>query len=209
MLTPMREYATEQESFWAGEFGDAYADRNQGAERIAANTALFARILGSTRRVESVLEIGANTGLNLRALRALLPNADLAAVEINAAAAAGLRAWGQCDVHESIAARFLAERTYELTLAKGVLIHVDPQRLPDAYRLLAEASSHYVCVAEYYSPISVEVPYRGHSGRLFKRDFAAELMDTYGLELVDYGFTYHRDRNWPQDDITWFLLERA
>jgi spore coat polysaccharide biosynthesis protein SpsF len=26
--------------------------------------------------------------------------------------------------------------------------------------------------------------------------------------LVDYGFAYHRDPNFPQDDITWFLLEK-
>jgi spore coat polysaccharide biosynthesis protein SpsF len=25
---------------------------------------------------------------------------------------------------------------------------------------------------------------------------------------VDYGFAYRRDPNFPQDDITWFLLEK-
>ncbi len=149
----MTGYETEQESFWAGEFGDAYAGRNAGSGWIAANSALFARILGSTREVESVLEIGANTGLNLRGLRALLPTADLAAVEIDATAARELRRWGDCDVHETSLLDFAPERTYDLTLAKGVLIHVSPHRLPDAYRLLVEASNHYVCVAEYYSPM--------------------------------------------------------
>ncbi len=33
-------------------------------------------------------------------------------------------------------------------------------------------------------------------------------MDTYGLRLVDYGFVYRRDPNWPQDNINWFLLEK-
>lgn len=28
------------------------------------------------------------------------------------------------------------------------------------------------------------------------------------LHLVDYGFVYHRERNFPQDDLTWFLLEK-
>jgi spore coat polysaccharide biosynthesis protein SpsF len=27
--------------------------------------------------------------------------------------------------------------------------------------------------------------------------------------LVDYGFAYHRDPAFPQDDITWFLLEKT
>ena len=28
------------------------------------------------------------------------------------------------------------------------------------------------------------------------------------LPLIDYGFSYHRDPVFPQDDITWFLMER-
>ena len=34
-------------------------------------------------------------------------------------------------------------------------------------------------------------------------------MDAYPeLRLVNYGFAYHRDESFPQDDITWFLLEK-
>ena len=52
--------------------------------------------------------------------------------------------------------------------------------------------------------------YRGHEGKLFKRDFAGELLDKYpDLKLIDYGFVYHRDTNFPQDDCTWFLLEKG
>ncbi|MBV7550115.1 hypothetical protein KW849_27925 [Pseudomonas sp. PDM26] len=55
----------------------------------------------------------------------------------------------------------------------------------------------------------VEAPYRGNSGKLFKRDFAGEMLDRYDdLHLVDYGFDYHRDRQFPVDDITWFVLEK-
>jgi spore coat polysaccharide biosynthesis protein SpsF len=55
----------------------------------------------------------------------------------------------------------------------------------------------------------VEIPYRGHSGKLFKRDFAGEILDAYSdLNLIDYGFAYHRDNYFKQDDITWFLLEK-
>lgn len=38
-------YKTEQETFWAGEFGDAYILRNQGKAALAAKTAMFARIV--------------------------------------------------------------------------------------------------------------------------------------------------------------------
>ena len=64
-------------------------------------------------------------------------------------------------------------------------------------------------IAEYYNPTPVEVKYRGHDGRLFKRDFAGEMLDRFpDLKLVDYGFNYHRDHNFPQDDGNWFLLEK-
>ena len=40
--------------------------------------------------------------------------------------------------------------------------------------------------------------------------FAGELLDAYpDLELVDYGFQYHRDHNFPADDSTWFLLKKT
>jgi hypothetical protein len=35
-------------------------------------------------------------------------------------------------------------------------------------------------------------------------------LDRYpDLDLVDYGFVYHRDPLFPQDDMTWFLLQRT
>jgi spore coat polysaccharide biosynthesis protein SpsF len=64
-------------------------------------------------------------------------------------------------------------------------------------------------VCEYYNPSPVSIPYRGHTNKLFKRDFAGELMDRYpDLQLIDYGFVYRRDPSFPQDDVTWFLMEK-
>lgn len=48
--------------------------------------------------------------------------------------------------------------------------------LPEIYDKLFTASQRYILVAEYYNPSPVEIIYRGHSNRLFKRDFAGELM---------------------------------
>ncbi len=60
----MSIYKTEQEEFWAGQFGDDYTERNQGSQLIASNTALFASIITRTQQVKSILEFGANRGLN-------------------------------------------------------------------------------------------------------------------------------------------------
>ena len=96
----------------------------------------------------------------------------------------------------------------DLTFTAGVLIHINPEYLENVYDNLVNGSNRYVLVAEYYNPSPTKITYRGHEDRLFKRDFAGDLIDNYGLRLIDYGFVYKRD-NWaPQDDITWFLLEK-
>lgn len=202
-------YKTPQEEFWAGEFGNDYTERNAEAHWIASNTALFARILARTRGIRSVLELGANRGLNLLALKQLLPEASFAGVEINRQAATELQRHGFISVHHSSILDFTPAATSSLVLIKGVLIHLNPDVLGQVYDLMVKASARYICVAEYYNPTPVAISYRGHADRLFKRDFAGELLAKHpSVQLIDYGFAYHGDPNFPQDDLTWFLMEK-
>ena len=203
-------YQTPQEKFWAGDFGAGYIGRNAGERLRAANLALFAKILQRAPNVGRVLEIGANIGMNLGALHALLPTAALSAVEINAEAATELRRLGYVDVfHGSVAEFQPGERRWDLVFTKGVLIHLHADLLGSVYDKMADASSRYVMFCEYYNPVPVSVTYRGHEDRLFKRDFAGEFLDRRPeFHLVDYGFFYRRDPVFPQDDCTWFLLAR-
>ena len=204
----MPPFATEQEDFWAGDFGDEYTRRNRGQQVVASNTAFFARILSRMPPPGSVVELGANIGMNLVALRRLLPEAQLSAVEINTSAAHELRRIEGVEVTVGSLFDYAPTTPADLAFIKGVLIHIAPERLPEAYAALHRSSARYVCLAEYYNPSPVEVPYRGHAGRLFKRDFAGEMLDRYAdLRLVDYGFVWRRDV-FAQDDLTWFLLEK-
>lgn len=201
-------FKTEQERFWAGEFGDAYIERNRSLRLVAANVALFARILRHADSIGSVLELGANIGLNLQAIRELLPQVQLSAVEINDKAVHQLRAMADATVYHQSILDFAPETEYDLAFTKTVLIHIDPQFLSRVYDLLYKGSRRFICLVEYYNPVPVEIDYRGHKKRLFKRDFAGEMMDRFpGLALVDYGFVYHRDI-FAQDDLTWFLLKK-
>jgi len=204
---------TEQEQFWAGVFGDEYTERNQGDNLLASNIALFAWILRSTQGLQSVLEFGANTGLNLKAIKALMPWVWTKGVEINEQAYLELTAQRGAGVDASAKGSILdwgqAGQPHCMTLSKGLLIHIDPVYLPVAYKALYESSHKYICLAEYYNPVPVEVEYRGHKGKLFKRDFAGEMMDMFPLELVDYGFAYRGDNNFEQDDLHWFLLRKV
>ena len=204
-----KTYKTPQEEFWAGEFGNDYTERNAETRWIASNVALFAKILARTSGINSVLELGANRGLNLLALKQLLPEASFAGVEINRAAATELERHGFIEVHHSSVLDFTPAATSSLVLIKWVLIHLSPDVLDQVYELIVKASPRYICIAEYYNPTPVAISYRGHADRLFKRDFAGELMAKHpSVRLVDYGFAYHGDPNFQQDDLTWFLLEK-
>ncbi|WP_165676382.1 pseudaminic acid biosynthesis-associated methylase [Metapseudomonas otitidis] len=204
----MREL-TEQERFWQGEFGDDYVDRNDGERHVASATAFFAQALRRAGRLDSLLELGTNRGLNLQALHRLLPDAALRGVELNAKAHVIAQSLGIAEVWHGSLFDYPVHQPVDLAFTRGVLIHLPPELLPKAYAKLYEASRRYVLVAEYYNPSPVEVSYRGYTGKLFKRDFAGELLDRYeDLRLVDYGFVYHRDPSFPTDDITWFLLEK-
>ena len=90
-----------------------------------------------------------------------------------------------------------------------MLIYINPDLLPTVYDLLYQTSSRYIFISEYYNPTPVSVPYRGHVEVMLKRDFAGEMLDRFeDLRLVSYGFSYHRDNNFPQGDGNWFLLEK-
>ncbi len=203
-------FKTEQEEFWAGSFGEEYIHRNQGKGLLASNLALFTKML-KTAKPDSILEFGANIGMNLRAIETLLPNATLAAIEINKMASDQLKkSMPSVNVFNQSILTFEPKQNFDLVLIKGVLIHINPTELPQVYQKLYDSSARYILVAEYYNPSPVEINYRGHSGRLFKRDFAGEMLNTFtDLRLVDYGFQYHKDPVFPADDITWFLMEKT
>jgi pseudaminic acid biosynthesis-associated methylase len=205
-----KSFSTEQESFWAGAFGTDYINRDKSAALLASNLNFFSNALRRAGDVQSCIEFGANIGMNLRALKLLFPEMRQQAIEINRDAARELATWlGDANVFNGSVFEWTPTVPVDLALIKGVLIHINPGRLADVYRALHNATRRWILVCEYYNPSPVAIEYRGHSDRLFKRDFAGEMLDAYAdLRLVDYGFAYRRDPAFPQDDITWFLMEK-
>ena len=205
----MKCYETDQENFWSGKFGDDYVDRNSGKAILALKTGIFARMLRKAERIKTSLEPGSNIGLNEKALQRLFPDIQMDVVEINEKAANECRKIENVNVHLGSILEFATDKTYDLTFSCGVMIHISPEKLPVVYRCLHGHSKKYILVSEYYNPTPVEVTYRGHSDRLFKRDFAGEMLDMFpDLHLIDYGFIYHRDPSFPADDGTYFLMEK-
>ena len=204
------KHDTDEENFWAGEFGDDYIDRNKGNNLLAANLDFFSKALNLTGKIDSSIELGANIGMNLKALKLLYPAINLYGIEINKNAFSELeKLLGKKNAINQSIFDYKAKRKFELVIIKGVLIHINPEKLPLVYQKLYDSSKRYILIAEYYNPSPMKVSYRGHENKLYKRDFAGEFLDLYNdCRLIDYGFIYHRDPSFPQDDITWFLIEK-
>ena len=203
-------YKTEQEKFWAEEFGDNYIERNQGNQLLASNLNFFVKALKQAGNIDSCIEFGANIGMNLKALKLLFPEIQMKGIEINNTAAKELKKLiGESNVFNGSIYDAPTETKVQLSLVKGVLIHINPEMLPIVYEKLYESSSKYILIAEYYNPSPVSISYRGHHNYLFKRDFAGEFLKKFpNSELIDYGFAYRNDTAFPQDDITWFLIKK-
>jgi pseudaminic acid biosynthesis-associated methylase len=206
-----KQYLTDQEAFWAGQFGNDYIKRNVGDQLTGSNASLYSQMIANCTGVKSLIEMGANIGVNLTAIRHLCPNWILDALEINEEAVKQLEARGDLNkIYHSSILDFRPSRQWDVVLVNGVLIHINPDYLARAYESIFQAAKRYIFLIEYYNPTPIEVSYRGHSGRLFKRDFAGEMLDKYSsLRVVDYGFVWHRDPAFPMDDATWFVLEKS
>ena len=203
-------YKTEQESFWAEEFGNDYIERNNSAQLLASNLNFFTKALTQAGKIHSCIEFGANIGMNLKALKLLYPALKMSGIEINKKASEELGAFiGNENVFNGSIFDYSNESQEDLSLIKGVLIHINPEMLDLVYQKLYESSKKFILIAEYYNPSPVSIKYRGHENKLFKRDFAGEFLKKFPeAKLLDYGFIYKGDNAFPQDDITWFLIKK-
>jgi spore coat polysaccharide biosynthesis protein SpsF len=209
----MKMASSLQTDFWRGEFGNRYTDRNNlDPALLRARVALWSEILSHTvaHPPASILEVGANIGVNLRALRALT-GARFYALEPNEKARQILREDGVVedgDVKDGIASAIgFADGAADLVFTSGVLIHIAPGDLEASMREIHRCSARYVVSVEYFSDKPTEVPYRGHADVLFKRDFGSTWLDQFpDLRVLGYGFAWKRVTG--LDNLTWWLFEK-
>lgn len=204
---------SKQISAWRGAFGDAYVERNVASdERVRNSARAFDQILGHLGNAmpKTVLEVGANVGANLAALKAL-HDVTLHAVEPNAKARAKLiesGIVGPGNVHDATATSLpFADASIDLVFTCGVLIHIPDDQLADAYHEMHRVASRYLLAIEYFSPTPVRVPYRGETDLLFKRDFGEFWLELYPfLEVVADGFFWKRTTG--LDNLNWWLFRK-
>lgn len=198
---------------WAGAFGDEYTERCAPDDaRVRRRTRAWARWLDAmgSREPRTILEVGANLGINQRAL-SRLSEAELYAVEPNDTARARLIEDGVLPADRVKKGRGEAlpfeDGTMELVFTSGVLIHVHPDNLGQVADEMHRVSSRFILVSEYFNVEPVELEYRGLSGHLWKRDFAGFFLDRFDdLEVVADGFLWKRTMG--LDNSTWALMEK-
>ncbi len=201
--TERNEAAVRLETLWAGEFGDQYVERN--ADAGAVRGPFWAGILQSTSP-RSALEVGCNVGANLRWL--VDGDRRVVGVDVNQGALAALRreVGGATGVEAPARSLPFADNEFDLTFTMGVLIHQPDESLGAVMDELVRCSQRYVLIGEYHGDVTEEVPYRGVSGALFRRDYGALFLQRFpALRVVETGFLGRED-GW--DDVTWWLFDR-
>lgn len=198
---------------WRGEFGDLYTARNVAdAATQRARIKMWAQILRSIEgdQPTNIFEVGANQGLNLRALKHLT-DAELIALEPNAKARQILlddAVLKPQNLYDAFASSIpLEDSSVDMAFTSGVLIHIPPNDLLASCKEIHRISRKYIACAEYFSVDPQEITYRGQDGLLFKRDFGDFWMSHFpDLTLRDYGFLWKRTTG--IDNLTWWLFEK-
>jgi spore coat polysaccharide biosynthesis protein SpsF len=197
--------AERLEELWAGEFGAEYAARNPVV--VEARAAFWEGIL-DRHPIRSVLEVGCGQGANLAPIAQRLEPGVVWGVDVSAGALDQARqhAPGTNLVRSSARRLPFRDRFVDLVYTVGVLIHQPEETLGEVIDEIVRCSDRFVLWAEYHAPGTEEVPYRGQSGSLFRRDYAAIYAHRQpGMRVVEEGFL---DRDAGFDRVTWQLLER-
>ena len=156
------------------------------------------------------MEVGANIGINLCALRGLT-NAQLFAVEPNENARRRLADESilpAANILDGLASNIaLTDRSIDLVFTRGVLIHIHPDDLLSSCREMHRVARRYIASIEYFSANPEELTYRNQANALFKRDFGAFWLDHFlDLRVLDYGFAWQRLTG--LDNLTWWVFEK-
>ena len=204
------KYKTEQEDFWVSDFAEDYIERNRSEKLLASNINLFTHALSKCDSIKNCIEFGSNIGMNLMALNSIMPKTKFSAIEINKSAIPELKKIIDSEnIFNQSILDWQVDKKYDLVFTKGVLIHINPDHLNTLYEKIYQSANKYILICEYYNPSPQMILYRGEKNKMFKRDFAGEILEKYkDITLIDYGFVYRNDNLFPLDDISWFLMKK-
>lgn len=199
--------ATDTVSLWRSSFGDDYTRRNAGMN-LGSRLFLWKKIL--PQGVNSIMEVGANVGANLDALSQITA-AEFYACEPNDSAREILSSKALTGAHHITAdtadkIRF-PNKHVDLVFTSGVLIHISPDKLEASMREIHRVARKWIICGEYFAPQEEMVPYRGHEGAMWRRDYGSLYLDMFpDLKCTLNLFAWKRMTG--LDNLTFWVLEK-
>ncbi|WP_299809985.1 pseudaminic acid biosynthesis-associated methylase [uncultured Roseibium sp.] len=144
------QYETSQERVWSGSHGYRYVVHHANENWLETRVPTWEMLLESMPDVQSVLEMGCNIGANLKALRHLRPELAISGVEINKPAVDMLLADGFDGVRQGSIIDIELDQKFDLVFTRGVLIHINPDKLEQTMKNMAAHSNKYVLIYEHF-----------------------------------------------------------
>ena len=207
---------------WSGPFGDDYQNRNASSWPSIKNRArLFGDIFMAMENAnkadpkpkafpESVIEVGGGAGDNLRAIDMIYERSRSPIKLMSCDPHDGARK-AMADIATTMPGDLSAlpykDDAADLVFTSGVLIHVPPADLDRALSEIYRVSKRWILSIEYFNNVPEEIPYRGQSGMLWRRDWGEAWMTKYpDLKCIGYGFAWRRITG--LDNIHWFLFDK-
>jgi pseudaminic acid biosynthesis-associated methylase len=199
---------TEQEKFWKGDFGKEYTDRNSRDPKVwekfyldtwgISKTEINKRILEGLPKDIKILEVGSNTGMQLKCLQDM-GFKNLYGIELQNYAVEKSKEYTK-DINIIQGSGFdipFKDNYFDLVCTNGVLIHIHPNDYSKIMSEMVRCTNAYIMGFEYYAPEVTEVNYRGNTGFLWKADFAKIFADTFKNleELKRVFYKYLNDDN--------------
>ena len=173
------------EKIWSGKFGNEYTKRNDGDYSPRRD---FWENFCKQYQFGSVLEVGCNTGMNLRDIAWHVDHpSNVCGVEINTEAIQLARDRNNLINFYQCSGLDLPFRDeyFDLVFTAGVLIHQSPDTWDTMMQEIIRVSNNYVVAIEYEADVFTEVPYRGHEGALFKGPWGDIYEKRYGLRPIE------------------------
>lgn len=195
--------AEQLESLWGGPFGDAYVLRNGDGYFLRKDFWIKIAILC---KPASVLEVGCNSGSNLKFLGSA-SKAECYGLDINKSALrkARITTPGLNLVYAKARENPFRDDFFDLTFTCGVLIHQPEESLRQVMGELVRTSKKYVLCMEYFRPIRTIIPYRDQTAALFGDDYGGIAQREFGLQLIESGML-NRDQGF--DRVTYWLMQK-
>jgi spore coat polysaccharide biosynthesis protein SpsF len=177
------------------------------AADIAPRRALWQMLL--PRHCESILEVGANVGLNLEAI-GQFSVAELYATEPNDMARAELEEILPATHVTADYARKLSwpDGHVDLAFTCGVLIHVPEADLVASMREIHRCARRWIICGEYFSAKDRMEPYQGRDDALWLRDYGSIYLDNFP-DLHCEACLFAWNKLTGLDNITFWLFEKG